>query len=112
MLSLTATTTLGFTGAMPARAPLPTRAATVVMEGSGFGTGKRDSEGMSAAIPFLKRSPGLGAPGTYAGDIGFDPLKLTDVVPIQWAREAELKHARVCMLQSSGPSVVVGSAVC
>lgn len=33
-----------------------------------------------------------------AGDIGFDPLLLTNVVPIKWAREAELKHARVCML--------------
>jgi hypothetical protein len=58
---------------------------------------KRDGT-MSQAIPFLKRAPGLGEPGTWAGDVGFDPLFLTDVVPIKWAREAELKHARVCML--------------
>jgi hypothetical protein len=56
----------------------------------------------SQAIPFLKRPPGLGAPGTMAGDIGFDPLQITDLVPIQWSREAELKHARVCMLAWAG----------
>ena len=33
-----------------------------------------------------------------AGDKGFDPLLLSNVVPIQWAREAELKHARLAML--------------
>ena len=32
-----------------------------------------------------------------AGDIGFDPLQISDLVPLQWSREAELKHARVCM---------------
>jgi hypothetical protein len=37
-----------------------------------------------------------------AGDIGFDPLNLSDLVPIQWAREAELKHGRVCMLAWAG----------
>ena len=57
------------------------------MKGSGFGTGLRDSEGMSEALPFLKRPAGLGAPGTMAGDIGFDPLQITDLVPIQWSRE-------------------------
>jgi len=72
------------------------------MKGSGFGTGVRDSEGMSEALPFLKRAPGLGPPGTLAGDIGFDPLQITNLVPIQWSREAELKHARVCMLAWAG----------
>jgi len=33
---------------------------------------------------------------------GFDPMRLTEVVPLQWAREAELKHARVCMLAVAG----------
>ena len=37
-----------------------------------------------------------------AGDIGFDPLQLSDVVPLAWSREAELKHARVCMLAVVG----------
>merc|ERR1719460_1321918 len=59
-------------------------------------------EGMSQALPFLKRPAGLGAPGTMAGDVGFDPLQISDLVPIQWAREAELKHARICMLAWAG----------
>mmetsp|Transcript_3965 Transcript_3965/g.6147 ORF Transcript_3965/g.6147 Transcript_3965/m.6147 type:complete len:207 (-) Transcript_3965:323-943(-) len=57
-------------------------------------------EAKSQAIPFLKKPPGLD--GSMVGDIGFDPLRLTDVVPISWAREAELKHARVCMLAFLG----------
>ena len=36
------------------------------------------------------------------GDKGFDPLLLSNVVPLNWAREAELKHARVCMLAVAG----------
>ena len=54
----------------------------------------------SAAIPFLKKPPALD--GSMAGDIGFDPLLLSNVVPLQWAREAELKHARICMLATAG----------
>jgi len=54
----------------------------------------------SEAIPFLPATAALD--GTMAGDKGFDPLRLTEVVPIQWAREAELKHARVCMLAWAG----------
>jgi hypothetical protein len=41
-----------------------------------------------------------------AGDIGFDPLQISDLVPLSWAREAELKHARVCMLAVTGWVVV------
>jgi hypothetical protein len=54
----------------------------------------------SQAIPFLKKPPALD--GSMAGDIGFDPLQISDLVPLQWAREAELKHARVCMLAFAG----------
>lgn len=86
-------------------APLRASSRTQVniqMKGSGFGTGMRDAEGQSEALPFLKRPPALGPYGTYAGDIGFDPLQITDLVPFQWSREAELKHARVCMLAWAG----------
>ena len=100
MLSLIVGTAQGFTGTPVSSTGL--RTSHVVMKGSGFGTGMRDSEGMSEALPFLKRPPGLGVPGTMAGDIGFDPLQITDLVPIQWSREAELKHARVCMLAWAG----------
>ncbi|KOO33600.1 light-harvesting protein [Chrysochromulina tobinii] len=54
----------------------------------------------SKAIPFLKKPPALD--GSMAGDIGFDPLQISDLVPLQWSREAELKHARVCMLAVAG----------
>jgi hypothetical protein len=37
-----------------------------------------------------------------AGDIGFDPLEISALVPLNWAREAELKHARICMLAFAG----------
>jgi len=54
----------------------------------------------SQAIPFLKKPPALD--GSMPGDIGFDPLQISDLVPLQWAREAELKHARICMLAWAG----------
>jgi len=54
----------------------------------------------SQAIPFLKKPPALD--GSMAGDIGFDPLQISDLIPLNWAREAELKHARVCMLAVAG----------
>ena len=47
------------------------------------------------AVPFIFS-------GEMAGDIGFDPLEISALVPIQWAREAELKHARICMLAFAG----------
>merc|ERR1711897_54379 len=50
----------------------------------------------SEAIPFLDAAPALD--GTLPGDKGFDPLLLSNTVPLRWSREAELKHARICML--------------
>ena len=50
----------------------------------------------SKAIPFLNAAPALD--GTMPGDKGFDPLLLSNTVPLKWSREAELKHARLCML--------------
>jgi len=57
-------------------------------------------EEKSQAIPFLNKPKMLD--GTMAGDIGFDPLLLSEIVPLAWSREAELKHARVCMLAVAG----------
>lgn len=54
----------------------------------------------SKAIPFLPAPPALD--GTMPGDKGFDPLLLSNTVPLAWSREAELKHARVCMLAVVG----------
>ncbi|CAM9797867.1 unnamed protein product [Heterosigma akashiwo] len=73
----------------------------------------------SEAVPFLEKPDCLD--GKLAGDVGFDPLKLSEidfdwsklVVPfwteeraglstLYWMREAELKHGRVAMLATLG----------
>mmetsp|Transcript_6666 Transcript_6666/g.12403 ORF Transcript_6666/g.12403 Transcript_6666/m.12403 type:complete len:705 (-) Transcript_6666:86-2200(-) len=55
---------------------------------------------MSKSVPFLPASPALEG---YAGEEdGFDPMGFSLAVDIRWLREAELKHARVCMLATVG----------
>lgn len=45
----------------------------------------------------------------YVGDVGFDPLRFSDFVPMDFLREAEIKHGRICMLAWLGfVSVDVG----
>merc|ERR1719379_1976528 len=56
----------------------------------------------SEALPFLVRRASLGPVGKYVGDVGFDPLGFTEILPIEWLREAEIKHARVSMLAFVG----------
>mmetsp|Transcript_29960 Transcript_29960/g.39391 ORF Transcript_29960/g.39391 Transcript_29960/m.39391 type:complete len:223 (+) Transcript_29960:113-781(+) len=84
--------------------------------------GARTSTALAAkseAVPFLDKPDCLD--GSLAGDVGFDPLKLSEidfdfsklVVPfwteeraglstLYWMREAEIKHARVCMMAVAG----------
>ena len=50
----------------------------------------------SISMPFLSRPPRLD--GTMAGDVGFDPLGLSNYFDLKWLREAELKHGRISML--------------
>ena len=50
-------------------------------------------------MPFLPRPQKLKG---MVGDKGFDPLGLSDWVPVEWLRESELKHGRVCMLAVVG----------
>jgi len=38
----------------------------------------------------------------YVGDVGFDPLRFSDFVPMDYLREAELKHGRICMMAYAG----------
>jgi len=58
----------------------------------------------SAAIPFLDRPPKLD--GTAVGDIGFDPLWVSSMLPdegyFKFLQEAEIKHGRVAMLAAAG----------
>lgn len=57
-------------------------------------------ERMSPAVPFLKYPEVLD--GWVGGEKGFDPLGVTDALPVYLCREAELKHGRVCMLATIG----------
>lgn len=53
----------------------------------------------SQALPFLPYPKNLKG---YVGDVGFDPLGVSNYVPMDYLREAELKHARICMLAWTG----------
>lgn len=56
---------------------------------------------MSKSIPFLVRPDKLD--GTMAGDMGFDPMRLSDIqADLKYARWAEIKHGRICMLAIVG----------
>jgi len=54
----------------------------------------------SPSVPFLRYPKAL--KGWVGGEKGFDPLGTTDALPVYLMREAELKHARVCMLATTG----------
>jgi hypothetical protein len=56
---------------------------------------------MSKSIPFLTVPEKLD--GSMVGDMGFDPMGLSDIqTDLRYARWAELKHGRVCMLAVLG----------
>merc|ERR1719229_2023691 len=55
---------------------------------------------MSPAVPFLKYPEQLD--GWVGEEKGFDPLGVSDALPVYYLREAELKHGRVCMLATIG----------
>jgi hypothetical protein len=57
----------------------------------------------SPALPFLEYPPNLAG---YVGDVGFDPLRFSDFAPMDFLREAELKHSRMCMLAVVGFAAV------
>jgi len=54
----------------------------------------------SPAVPFLPYPENL--KGYVGDDIGFDPLRISDYFPMDYLREAELKHSRICMLAITG----------
>jgi Chlorophyll A-B binding protein len=54
----------------------------------------------SPAMPFLAYPPNL--KGYVGDDIGFDPLRFSDYFPMDYLREAEIKHCRICMLAAVG----------
>ena len=57
----------------------------------------------SEALPFLEKPANLEG---YVGDVGFDPFRFSDFVPMDFLREAELKHGRICQLAVVGFAAV------
>jgi len=53
----------------------------------------------SQALPFLEAPPNCEG---YVGNVGFDPFRFSDFAPVDFLREAELKHGRVAMLAWAG----------
>lgn len=61
----------------------------------------------SRSVPFLERPPKLD--GSLPGDVGFDPLGFSNYFDLNFLRESEVKHCRICMLAIVGwffPEVV------
>lgn len=58
-----------------------------------------DLKERSPALPFLSRPQKCKG---YIGDVGFDPMRFSEKYPMEYLREAELKHGRVCMLAWCG----------
>ncbi len=62
---------------------------------SQYDSGRYNDREMSIAMPFLKRPSKLD--GTHAGDVGFDPLGLSETNDMYTMMEAEVRHARLAM---------------
>ena len=54
----------------------------------------------SGALPFLPYPENL--KGYVGEETGFDPLRISDYFPMDYLREAELKHSRIAMLAWTG----------
>lgn len=57
----------------------------------------------SQSLPFLEQPPNLVG---YVGDFGFDPFRFSDFMPVDFLREAELKHGRIAMMAVVGFAAV------
>merc|ERR1719199_1941109 len=55
---------------------------------------------MSEAIPFMEKPAKID--DSMPGYAGFDPLGFSDYYDINWLKEAEIKHGRICMLAAVG----------
>jgi Chlorophyll A-B binding protein len=57
----------------------------------------------SKSLPFLEQPPNLEG---YVGNVGFDPFRFSDFVPMDFLAEAEIKHGRICMMAVVGFAAV------
>mmetsp|Transcript_63789 Transcript_63789/g.119665 ORF Transcript_63789/g.119665 Transcript_63789/m.119665 type:complete len:205 (+) Transcript_63789:52-666(+) len=55
---------------------------------------------MSPSVPFVLKPKYY--PSDMVGDVGFDPLGLSENFDMKWLREAEIKHGRTSMLACLG----------
>ena len=67
----------------------------LVRSGAGRAAAASLAAAKSEALPFL---PDPANCQGYVGNVGFDPLGISDYVPVDYLREAELKHGRMCQL--------------
>lgn len=63
-------------------------------------TGRYNDKPNSISMPFLQRPTNLD--GTHAGDVGFDPLGLSETQDMYTMMEAEIRHSRLAMLAVIG----------
>uniref|UniRef100_A0A7R9ZRS2 Plastid light harvesting protein n=1 Tax=Craspedostauros australis TaxID=1486917 RepID=A0A7R9ZRS2_9STRA len=63
----------------------------------------------SPAVPFLPYPENLR--GYVGDDIGFDPLGISNYISVDYLRESELKHGRICMLAIVGYAIVDAGVV-
>lgn len=54
---------------------------------------------MSKSMPFLSAPKNTAG---WVGDVGFDPIGLSDYFDMKWLRESEIKHGRAAMLATVG----------
>ncbi|CAE8689657.1 unnamed protein product [Polarella glacialis] len=86
--------------AVGAAARHPRRAGRAAMRVQAGGGSSKPEVEMSVSVPFLVYPKVL--KGWVGGEKGFDPLGVTDALPVYLVREAELKHGRICMLATVG----------
>lgn len=79
------------------------RAATKLFEDAAAAPPAKKAYVASESLPFLEKPPNLEG---YIGDAGFDPFRFSDFVPMDFLREAELKHGRICMMAIVGFAAV------
>lgn len=75
--------------------------ASLVGSAAAFAPASNGRAATSLAVEKSKALPFLPTPVNcegYVGNVGFDPLGVSNYFPIDYLREAELKHGRMCQL--------------
>lgn len=75
--------------------------ASLVGSAAAFAPASNGRAATSLAVEKSKALPFLPTPANcegYVGNVGFDPLGVSNYVPVDYLREAELKHGRMCQL--------------